>query len=291
MIELPADLTDPLKLADWLELYALLSPDHNASSGDLESELRRASLFELDDDTTIERKTIETFGEIELRVQAAREAYPFDLDYQQGTVQVRSSWQDFPAYTFCLCLSYFGLTETKIAPRLFEQVACWAAKGYLQGEVAAFGSPRSELPKSFSDAVTKLCALIGEGGGYREQPSLSRKDDTLDLVAWKDFVDKHPSKVLMFGQCAAGDDWQGKLGALQPITFCDQWMQPPTPICAPLRSFFMPHRIGKTRWELIARKSGVLFDRCRIAFWAHQEKADYSSHIAWVENMLAQRIS
>jgi hypothetical protein len=289
VLELPDSPTDSLKLADWLELYALISPDSNSSQGDLESTLRRAGLFDPDDDNAIERKALEVFHELEQRVKAAGEAYPFALAFP--VLQLKAEWEGFPAYTFCLCLSYFGWTHRNndlINPRkLFEQLSCLAAQKFLQGNVVGFGAPRSELPSAFPAAVTAMCQRIGEGGGYREQPSLGRQDDTLDLVAWKDFTDKWPSKVLMFGQCASGWNWEDKLAELQPETFCSQWMQQ-VPVSPLVRSFFIPHRIEWPRWEFITRKAGILFDRCRIAFWAHGASTDYGSHLAWVRDSLAQ---
>ncbi len=291
MIDLPFDdLTDPLRLADWLELYALLSPDRNSSRGDLESVLRTVSIFELDDDEQIERKTLEVFLELEQRVKAAAEAYPFDIDYP-GVLQLKSdNWREFPVYVFCLCLSYYPLRETRVGPKLFEWVSCLAAQHYLQGQSIGFGAPREELPSPFADAVTEMCRRIGEGGGYREQPSLGRQDDTLDLVAWKDFADKWPSKILMFGQCGAGRNWKDKLGEMRPRAFWDQWMQSGSVSPGPIRSFFTPYRVGQDMWELYARKAGVLFDRCRIALWAHQEEADHTPVVRWAEDFLMQDV-
>ncbi|MBC8447855.1 MAG: hypothetical protein H8D78_08900 [Chloroflexi bacterium] len=287
MVDLPFDdLTDPLRLADWLELHALCSPDHNSSRGDLESALRTAALLELDDDEEIELKLLEVFWELEERARAAEQAYPFDLAFRGGVLELRSNWESFPAYVFCLCLSYFGSEDA--APRkLFEEVSRLAARGYLQGEAVGFGSPRTELPRSFSVAIAELCQRIGEGEGYSDQPSLSRKDDRLDLVAWKEFVDRHPSKVLMFGQCASGWNWEAKLTELQPKAFCDHWMQE-TPVSPLISSLFIPHRIEPSKWKWVARNAGIVFDRCRIAFWAHQEGANFDAIISWIKGLLVQ---
>jgi len=282
------DPTDPLRLADWLELYALLSPDRNSSRGDLESVLRTASLFELDDGEKIELKVLEVFQELEQRIEAAREAYPFGLDYR-GVLRLKSSnWEEFPVYIFCLCLSYCPLRETRVGPKLFERISCLAAKGYLRGEAVGFGSPRDELPSSFDAAIVEMCNLIGEGE-YREQPTLRRQDDALDLVAWKDFADKKPSKILMFGQCGAGRNWTDKLGELQPGVFWKQWLAGlVSPL--PIRSFFTPYRVQQHRWDFYAREAGVIFDRCRIAVCAHQEETDHTPVIAWIESFLAQDV-
>lgn len=288
MLELPVDEpTDTLRLADWLELSAILSPDHNTSRGDLESVLRRYSFAELYNSVAIEEKIIGVFDELDQRLNASLEAYPYELS-NRGVLQLKSdNWQNFPAYIFCLCLSYFG-TDHNEPRKLFEHVSCLAAKSYLQGSAVGFGFPRTELPSSFPEAVTEICKLIGEGETYRDQPSLKSKDDTLDLVAWKDFSDRWPSKLLMCGQCASGWNWEGKLGELQPRAFWDNWIQDPHVSLEPLRSFFIPHRVDRSKWKFVARKSGVLFDRCRVAFWAHQEEADYNPHLEWINELFVQ---
>lgn len=286
MLELPQDATNPLELADWLELYALVSADQNASRSDIERGLRRAALVEIDDDDAIERTTLDTFEELEQRFQASGEAYPFDLS-NQGVVKLKSNLEEFPVYIFCLCLSYLGsdARDSLLNPRkLFEDVSCWAAKGYLQGKTVGFGSPRADLSSSFGEAVTELCGRIGEGKGHREHRRLRPQDDALDLIAWKDFSDGRPSKLIMFGQCASGRNWENKLGELNPRAFCGEWMQDSLISPEPIRSFFIPHRVDRDRWEFNARKAGIFFDRCRIAFWASQANgADYRSHIAWVK--------
>jgi len=286
MLELPTtDPTNPIKLADWLEISSILSPDSDASRGDLESALRVAAFNEVLDSEDIERKVLEVFTELEQRENAAAHAYPFGID---GLVlKLKSEWENYPAYTFCLFLSYFGVKETRETPKLFEGISCQAAKKYLNGEGKGFGSPRTDLPASFSDAVTEVCKLIGEGGQFLEQLSHRKKDDTLDVVVWADFLDQLPSKVVMFGQCAAGDNWEEKLAELQPAVFCDQWMAKSLVSPAPIRSFFIPHRLERDKWDLVCRKAGIVFERCRIAYWAHEGGFNYAHHIEWIRHFIA----
>jgi hypothetical protein len=290
MLELPTnDPTNPIKLADWLEISSVLSPDSDASRGNLESALRIASFDGIIDSDDIERKVLDVFNELEQRESAAAHAYPFIMEC--GVLKLKSEWKNFPAYVFCLFLSYFGLRETREAPKLFESISCQAAKKYLNGNAVSFGFPRTESPPNFSDAVTQLCRDIGEGGQFHDQPSLARKDDTLDVVAWVDFVDKRPSKIIMFGQCAAGENWDKKLADLQPDVFWRQWMMESLVSPAPVKSFFLPHRIEDEKWELIARKAGIVFERCRIAYWAHEGELNYSPHIKWIQRIIQQKVN
>ena len=295
MLPFPDSPTAPLLLADWLELQALLSPDRNSRRGALESALRPLSAFGTDNDEAVEKKILEVFYEIELRSKAAGKAYPFSLDYRRfGVIEMKSEWEDYSAYVFCLCLSYFGwdINSAKAMnpPKLFEQLSCLAAKRYLQGEAVGFGAPRTQLPSSFASAIDKLCVLIGEGEGYKSQnPTLNRQDDRLDIVAWKDFTDRLPSKIIMFGQCATGKNWQDKLAEMQPKSFWNLWMRRST--SSPLiRSFFVPHRIEHAVWRYVTEYGGIFFDRCRTAFWAHDLEAELSQQTAWAKASLARYV-
>jgi hypothetical protein len=285
------DLTDPVRLADWLEFRALLSPDNNSSRGDLDSALRTASIQELDRDDTVEQKGLEVFAELQDRAQAGGHGYPFETA-DLGVLQLKpGGWHAFPTYVFCLCMSWRALKDTKRAPRLFQKVSCQAAANYLQGRALGFGSPRTELPRRFTAAVTEVCRLIGEGRGYQPQPSLSRKDDTLDLVAWKEFADEKPSKVMMFGQCGAGRNWTEKLGELQPDAFWRQWMLEGSVSPLPIKSFFTPYRVRRCLWDHCARQAGILFDRCRIAYWAHGCETLHQPMVEWTSDFLQRKMT
>ncbi|MBU2610952.1 MAG: hypothetical protein KJ606_08420 [Chloroflexi bacterium] len=285
MLELPTnDPTNPIKLADWLEISSVLSLDSDASHGDLESALRIASFDGITDSEEVERKVLDVFDELEQRESAAAHAYPFSLE--SGVLKLKSEWKNYPAYIFCLFLSYFGVKETRETPKLFEGISCQAAKNYIKGDAVGFGSPRKDLPASFSDAITQLSRLLGEGGFFCGEPTLSRKDDTLDVVAWVDFIDKRPSKIILFGQCAAGENWDEKLADLQPDAFWRQWMAESLVSPTPIKSFFIPHRIDKEKWNFIARKAGVMFERCRVAYWAHEGELNFSRHIEWIQQQI-----
>ena len=175
----------------------------------------------------------------------------------------------------------------EVGPKLFERISRSAIERYLEGHSAGFGAPRDDLPSSFEEALTELCKRIGEGE-FRPQRLLNRQDDTLDLIAWKNFSDRLPSKVIIFGQCGAGRNWTGKLGDLQPEEWLRQWINGlVSPI--PLKSFFTPYRVTPTMWEFYARKAGILFDRCRIAYWAQSHGGfDEKPLIAWTRDFLAQ---
>ena len=273
MLPLPGiDSTDAIQLADWLEITALISGDRNSSRGDLEGALRRASLFEREGNDGIQGKVLEVFRELEDRVTAAKTAYPFILE--GSVLRVKENWEDLPFYVFCLCLSYFGAEQkrgSKAFPRRwFEHISRDALSQYLGGESLRFGSPRlkKEIPVGFKDAMNYVCKRLKEGEGYKDGGLPDRKDDAVDIIAWRHFPDELPGKLIVFGNCATERDWEGaKKTELTPFAFCSDWMID-TPKCDIVKSLFIPHRVERKRLLSHLKRAGIIFDRCRVSYWA-----------------------
>lgn len=269
-VSMPDDPRDPAALADWLELSALAAADKDASTGDLERELDRLNVSGRD------QLLSSVLIEIDKRERGTgQDAYPFERG--DTSIEVKANPHEFPAYMFCLALSYLGWTNRPRAPHnpwlLFEELACHAAKSYVGGESLLFGTSSRTGTRGkgqFKQRVTELAKALGEGSGFKEQPTFSTKDSKLDVVAWKPHRDKRASQIILFGQCAAGRNWkEGKLTELDPEGFWDQWMDRGK-VSAPLRSVFVPHRVyDDEQWDGYARKARLLFDRCRVVAAAH----------------------
>ncbi len=274
---LPAESTNYIKLADWLELTAFTSGDRNASKGDLESALITASVVDPSRHELVEAMCLEVFRELEERRVGAGDAYPFDID--GSVLKLNSGKNDRVAYMFCLCLSYFRWStkrnwEITVNPwLLFEELAASAAKEFINGSVYRFGTSRSGTRKAmtgFKNTINELTTLVGEGESFRNQTTLDKKDDKVDLVAWKDFADRKSSKLIMFGQCAGGENFETKLSEVNPDAFWKQWMSL-SAVSPHLRSFYIPHRIPQIKWDYQGRYGGIIFDRCRVAYWAYKD--------------------
>jgi hypothetical protein len=271
----PEDLTDTLVLADWLELTALASKEHAASFGSLERMLKRAGIYEkpdgrnIEQDARVEKACADVELEIRRRVKAAAAAYPFTMD--SNRLLLRGAAADYPAYVFCLCLSWFGWTPrkgTKTFPRrMFEDLATHAAASYVGGRALRFGSPRTSLPTKFLAALETVCLQMGEGQLKAGLQAKNAKDDTLDIVAWREFPDERIGKLLMMGQCASGRNYASKKTELNPYTFFSDWLSdhPASPIT---KAFFIPHHIRPDKWQHYVRSSGIVFDRSRIAHYS-----------------------
>ena len=176
------------------------------------------------------------------------------------------------AYAFLAALTHFGplFGGTLEGTSLFERISAVALVEYLGGAGRArsfdFGSPRRDTLRSFRQAIDELCETMGEGGGSAARMKASdMKDAGLDLAAWVPFGDDRLNQLSVFGQCAAGQNWRGKITELQPVHFCRSWMKDP-PALSPLAAFFVPRQIGKPQWEIDAQHDRqILFDRLRIA--------------------------
>lgn len=312
-MEPPIASADPEMLADWLELKALASADRNSSLYDLARVLRRSgsvdALAELSDESDFDADrggqltsqiAEDAFADIEERSSACRDMedrddYPFELGDRH--IQLKNG-AEASVYIFLLLLSALGKDAGSAGPsgsQLFEDVCAAAIRGYLGGASTAhvksrvFGFPRRLMPTGFVAALNQLCADMGEGDGARNHPrTRDQKDAKLDIVAWRDFADSKMGKLIAFGQCATGKNWEEKITELQPQNFCQLWLKT-QPARTPIRLFFVPHRIDKKRWEHTAVYGGILFERCRIAGLAGRVLDDHVSNncAAWSKRALA----
>lgn len=267
MPDVPKSTSDIARLADWVELTAVKADDGDASAGDLERALNIQATGDQSDTLA------QVFDEIRLRQKAAADAYPFE---STGTVvAIRNPFTANPVpYLFCLMLSYFGWKKTKGAKHdpwlLFERLSCIAARRYVDGKALLFGTSARHgrgAKGVFRSQVDELAAELQEGEGYKQLSGVRIQDGKLDLVAWKPFPDRRGSQLLLFGQCAAGANWDGsKLSELQPREgFWDNWLID-APVSPLIRSYFVPHRTPDTGyWKHHARLGGIFFDRCRVA--------------------------
>ncbi len=271
MVRLPDDLDNAILLADWLELSAMEADDGNASAGDLTSALQMASTS-----GSQEQVVLEAMRELEYRQGATLEAYPFEVIHS-SVLQYSTDWHTCVPYVFCLCLSYFARMQESgralIARKLFEDLSAVAAEQYIHGSSMSFGRDCERGSSPFQTAVDALCIALREGSGYRVISGKKPKDDKVDIVAWKPFCDGWPSQLVLFGQCATGANWADKVSEMQPEVFWKLWIADGN-VSTLLRSFFMPHRISLRDWVYHASYSGILFDRCRIAFWAQKSESN-----------------
>ena len=208
--------------------------------------------------------------EIEYRSRHARGEYPFRFRGSSLERRGGSSGLSASTYAFCLMLSAISWEDKKVRgyfpERIFEEVSCQAAEAYLGGKSLRFGWPRKGggIPSDFGQAVARLCKRIGEGDGYCDCDATGEeKNAGLDVVAWRP-VDDRPGKLVLFGACATGRNWESKLGELHPLSFCNTYFRRPITL-APAKAFFTPQVVPQRRWRRYTGDAGMLFDRCRLS--------------------------
>lgn len=287
LVALPRDNSDPVLLTDWLELSAIAAEDGNSGYGDLQRSLAPFSLDGIDE--LCSRSQLE----VRRRMKAAEEGYPFSFS---GTLlQLKNDWRSFLPYVFCLLLSYCDDDLKKIAgvkhTVMFEHLSCLAAEKYLGGKAVRFGFPRDTLPSGFVEAIKRICQDVGEWEYTKSTSRAGNKDGSLDLVAWKPFPDSLWGKLILFGHCASGKDWDEKITELVPSNFCNTWLGgEKSPV---VKTFFIPQRLSEEEFNYRAIAAKLFFDRCRIAYWAPNdeflEMTDCNCSL-WCETLL-RRIS
>ena len=278
MLPLPDGHNEPAELADWLEFNVLVGRGRQANLDDMRDALRTGALGYSADEAPVgrlEEIAADVQAEIASRAQRAQRAYPFHLKGSSLERRISSADRCSSTYAFCLAVSFLSWEKQNLAghfpARIFEEVSRLVAQQYLGGNALRFGWPRvtTELPSKFGDAVTKLCERMGEGAEYRpNDASGDEKDEGLDVVAWRS-IDERRGKLLLFGACATGQNWEHKLTELQPKRFCQTFLRDPV-APNPAKAFFTPRVVPQESWRKYTNKAGMLFDRCRVSLLVPQ---------------------
>lgn len=272
----------PTKLADWLEVNALIDTDGSASKQDLLCPLKRDQ--DLADDQVEQSEAdllaSEVFCEIKRRTEFAGSGYPFSFDGEK--IVRKASPAKFLSYVYCLLISFFGVDKREYwqdwklneTAKKFEELSAAAVKALLTNQrlkarVRVFGWPRrwrgDAKNPHFPKALRQLCKECVEMKPRDRPAAVNAKDAGLDVVAWKPFPDGLPGGLLFWGQCATGADWQSKMG--DAIRF-KAFLQDHT---TPVTGLFIPHVPDISRADtldelcIMIQQAGMLFSRCRIA--------------------------
>ncbi|MEI9475753.1 MAG: hypothetical protein WCO26_04170 [Deltaproteobacteria bacterium] len=169
-------------------------------------------------------------------------------------------WQIIPAYMTCLIFSvyggYYGLSASA---KLFERITSQTIERYGGFKTKIFGWPvEAGDPKDIKTRAEVLARDMNER--FIEPPDAAKKDDTLDIAAWKPFHDKKSSQIVLLVQCATGGHWEQKSRELRMRA----WEQYIHWGCPPLAGFAIPHIVGEKKWLDLTRDAGLIMDRVRI---------------------------
>ncbi|HEY7419990.1 MAG TPA: hypothetical protein VH593_32730, partial [Ktedonobacteraceae bacterium] len=158
--------------------------------------------------------------ELATRSAGLAEAYPF------GIIDTGSTWRlvyqgqqdrhDHLFYSCCLLITAgrHGLIRHQVPEmdKILQVIAYLVAGQIVDGAAYWFGYPRPDHT-AMKDAVKELLRRIGFDSPTLVTPlwSIGRENDSgIDVVAWRNFSDCLPSRVVVYGQVASGKNWEDK---------------------------------------------------------------------------------
>ena len=260
---------DPIRFADWAELRVLYSSEIGISLESIRTEVDVEGLLGEDSDDlglpdeASQSLVSDTVREIQRRMAHGGKGYPFRL--KNDRLELRPGIPRKIPYTFCLMVSdrdYW--TSGDRSPMMFEQIASDALGAYLQGSSFRFGAPRNAPERQIMVALQRLSERTGDplSGNYPVRST--DKDLGLDVVGWKNFLDGQTSKILVYMQCATGEDWPSKKGDLD-INLGGVWNRTIVWTAPPVKAIAVPYVVAPgEEWDRVT-PGLLLMDRLRIS--------------------------
>ena len=268
------------ELADFWEVQSIRNPSISIS----QTQIARAIAIELDE---IDHEGIrseddflqeggegyngldDTYAELQRRIVFSSSKYPFEfgkysLKFTENTNLERD------VYLFLLLCTRLNMKTQKMhngvdGTLLFEHLCAHVAKNFFgqSSESFVFGTA---VQGSFEGKVKDLISKIGEGVSFQNpnnnQPT--KKDDSIDIVVWKEFSDKRIGKLIGFGQCKTGTTtWRDDIHRLKPSDFCDNWFSE-QPILSPVPLVFICDTMNEDFNFSTTQRGYLVFNRFRI---------------------------
>ncbi|SHJ48331.1 hypothetical protein SAMN02745244_02606 [Tessaracoccus bendigoensis DSM 12906] len=241
-VNAPLDRSTRSVAADWVELHALFDesvaneqslirsqavqrePDHGSLLTDLDAEVVDEEILEPENDELSER----VYEELAYRERVLGALYPFKLVSEYGKWSLRrragiseSDGAAHRCYISCLLISsiHSELLPTKSdhdvfksSARALQVEAYLTAAEVLGGRAFWFGSPRPD-GSGMLKAIQDLASSMGTAVAPEARPlglSANAADGTVDIVAWRPFLDGQAASIVAYGQVASGRNWTAK---------------------------------------------------------------------------------
>lgn len=241
----------------------------------------------------------EIADEIRRRNTESNGTYPFELTHEDYVVSHNGDLWSFTIYKFLHYSTYLNMGINRThgghdGAKLFEEFSAIIAKNYL-GEVTSGGVFGTSLSGGFRDKLVNVMREMGEGSGVKTPLGASPQDEDIDIIVWKPFRDRRKSMLIAFGQCKTGLSWLESYVRLPIKTITDIWFID-KPIIEPIPLFFCSVNFPLQRWDYLAMKIGLVFDRFRILGLYSQSDIESNSILfdkikVWVEAVESWLIS
>ncbi len=271
--KIPTNRTSAQDWADYAEYHAILNGKINLYN--LTKPARMISdeeeIVGIDDDADrYLQKVDEISAEVRYRMEVGEALYPFEMEDNDYSIRyISKSEYSVIVYPYLLLATRANMSKDRIKVNidgslLFEHLCSIVAQHYFgsRAEVDILGTSKEDI-LSFRDKLREITRMIGEGGEIHENPGHKPQDDNIDVIVWKSFKDRYPSKMIAFGQCKTGTSWVERLSELNTDAFCKTWFTS-QPVLTPVRMFFTAQYFPKEIFRVRANEAGLVFDRFRI---------------------------
>ena len=270
--------------ADYIEFVCLTCPDKSIGRNEIRSMFTSNADINIDNEyNELSRevpdnsdkqllRTYEWFQYMKHREEVLCGSYPFSINGNFTELVLKQELNDHhKLYVYLLmasCLRHFDKQASFQLSSSFEVVCAEALRQYVGNSavVKIFGKgPHAQYSGSKYARLTQLAADLCESVRVPEnrfEPT-DTGDEGLDVVGWFDTRDCSPGRLLIFGQCACGDDWVEKQ---QSIDF-NKWRKLITLSGEPVRTVFIPYffRDSSGNWYADDQISTTLMiDRLRL---------------------------
>ena len=240
MITAPGTNSTLSAIADWLEIRALLGFDSGSSIvmavASTEGEDHGFDEDDVDEETEVEIAESGLENELDavayelgFRSDALGEMYPFRYEKLPSghfslTLAMAEENHAHQMYIFMLLISAardkrISLPEAGLVPfmsqagTLFHVCASIGVAGLMHsGRTFWFGFPRPD-GSNFLDALKNLSAGLAFSKPKSQIPvgmSAQAKDEEIDIVGWRPFVDNRIGGLMILCQAASGNNWSAK---------------------------------------------------------------------------------
>lgn len=283
-------------LADFVELYCLLTLDRIASVDDVDD-----YAFDVLDRARDSLPLADAWRQLAWRQRAFGAAYPFAVDVAEGTLEVLANLSEIQTgyvwLLLCSSLPYVEATHRKPLTDGFERVSHAALRHtfFPPAQVKLFGKATSAYAgQSKSERMAQLGKDLG--GRPRIGPDTFRPHDSgdggIDIVVWRSLDNEHAeNQITALAQCACSrDKWESKQVEMSASRLT-KILYPTTPwvevMCIP---FCFRDNTGT--WAVdSAVNSVVLFDRLRLVNALDVEDwRALSTDFTVADDLLAERL-
>ena len=261
---------DPIAMeafCDWLEASVLFSDDKYISFPEVVEFLVDEELCH----SQTQGWDVVSNAKLQLRKRARLLGEGYPVKVSEHRLSKLSSWTFSPSYAFCLLLSLrplypdwflqFGSDYTEQG-ELFENLTHHSLQRILAGwQVHQTGWSRTN-PMRIEAVVKQIADLLDvPTGDSRRWMKPTAKDGGLDILCFRQFVDKRGGVPIYLVQCASGIGWEHKLTTPN----LDVWCNLVQFSARPQRAFATPLSFVDEDFDMHAcRVQGLLIDRYRL---------------------------